>query len=119
MTGTVLVLGASGLFGSQAAKAYAAAGWTVKRYTRGTDMLAAAKGVDVIVNALNPPNYHAWDRIIPQITAEVIAVGLAVGATVLVPGNVYVYGDQAGPWGPETPHKPTSRKGGDPGADGA
>ena len=111
MAGTVLVLGASGLFGSQAAKAYAAAGWTVRTYRRGTDMLAAAKGVDVIVNALNPPNYHAWDRIIPQITAEVIAVGLAVGATVLVPGNVYVYGDQAGPWGPETPHRPTSRKG--------
>jgi hypothetical protein len=73
MTQTVLVLGASGHFGSQAARAFAAAGWTVKPFQRGTDMTAAAKGVDLIVNALNPPNYHAWDRLIPQITAEVIA----------------------------------------------
>ncbi len=111
MARTVLVLGASGLFGSQAAKAYAAAGWTVKRFQRGTDMMAAAQGVDVIVNAMNPPNYHAWDRLIPEITAQVIAAGLASGATVVVPGNVYVYGDQAGPWGPDTPHRPVARKG--------
>ena len=108
---TVLVAGASGLFGGQAARAFAAAGWTVRHYQRGTDMAAAAQGVDVIVNALNPPNYHAWDKLIPQITAQVIAAGLASGATVLVPGNVYVYGDQSGPWGPSTPHRPVSRKG--------
>ena len=111
MTQTVLVLGASGHFGSQAARAFAAAGWTVKTFQRGTDMTAAAKGVDLIVNALNPPNYHAWDRLIPQITAEVIAAGLSSGATVLVPGNVYVYGNQPGPWGANTPHRPVARKG--------
>ena len=111
MAGTVLVLGASGLFGGQAAKAFAAAGWTVRKFQRGSDMAAAAKGADVIVNALNPPNYHAWDRIIPQITTEVIAAGLASGATVLVPGNVYVFGDQKGPWGSDTPHLPVARKG--------
>ena len=111
MAQKVLILGASGLFGGQAAKAFAAAGWTVTRFRRGTDMTAAAMGVDVIVNALNPPNYHAWDRLIPQITAEVIAAGLASGATVLVPGNVYVYGNQPGPWGPATPHLPIARKG--------
>ncbi len=111
MTQTVLVLGASGHFGSQAARAFAAADWTVKTFQRGTDMTAAAMGVDLIVNALNPPNYHAWDRLIPQITADVIAAGLASGATVLVPGNVYVYGDQPGPWGANTPHRPVARKG--------
>lgn len=111
MTQTVLVLGASGHFGSQAARAFAAAGWTVKPFQRGTDMTAAAKGVDLIVNALNPPNYHAWDRLIPEITRDVIAAGLASGATVLVPGNVYVYGDQPGPWGANTPHRPVARKG--------
>jgi len=111
MTNTVLVLGASGLFGGHAARSFAAAGWTVRKYQRGTDMTAAAMGADLIVNALNPPNYHAWDRIIPEITAQVIAAGLASGATVLVPCNVYNYGTQPGPWGPDTPQRPASRKG--------
>ena len=111
MTKTVLVLGANGNFGSHAAKAFAAAGWEVRRYERGTDMVAAAQGVDVIVNGLNPPSYHNWKKFIPEITAQVIAAGLASGATVMVPGNVYVYGDQPGPWGPDTPQRPASRKG--------
>lgn len=111
MTQTVLILGASGHFGSQAARAFAAAGWVVKPFQRGTDMTAAAMGVDLIVNAMNPPNYHAWDRLIPQITRDVITAGLASGATVLIPGNVYVYGTQPGPWGPDTPHRPVARKG--------
>lgn len=111
MSGKVLICGASGLFGGQAANAFQAAGWEVRHYQRGSDMVQAARGVDVIVNAMNPPNYHAWDRLIPEITAQVIAAGLATGATVLVPGNVYVYGTQAGPWGPDTPHRPVARKG--------
>ena len=112
MTKTVLICGASGLFGGQAARAFAAAGWTVRKYQRGTDMAQAATGADVIVNALSPPNYHAWDKLIPDITQQVIAAGLASGATVLVPGNVYVYGTQPGPWRPNTPQRPVSRKGG-------
>ncbi len=111
MTGTVLVLGASGLFGSRAAQAFAAAGWQVRKYQRGTDMTAAAIGTDVIVNGLNPPMYHDWARLIPQVTAQVIAAATASGATVIVPGNVYPYGDQPAPWGPDTPHRPVSRKG--------
>lgn len=111
MTKTVLVLGAGGLFGGHAATAFANAGWQVRRYKRGTDMTAAAMGAEVIVNALNPPNYHAWATLIPEITDQVIAAGLASGATVIVPGNVYVYGNQPGPWGPDTPHRPVSRKG--------
>ena len=75
MTGTVLVLGASGLFGSRTAQAFAAAGWQVRNYKRGTDMNAVAIGADVIVNGLNPPMYHDWARLIPQLTAQVIAAG--------------------------------------------
>ena len=111
MAGRVLVLGASGNFGSNAAREYAAAGWEVARYRRGTDMTAAARGAGLIVNALNPPMYHAWARLIPQITRDVLAAARASGATVLVPGNVYVYGDQPGPWGPDTPHRPVAGKG--------
>lgn len=107
----VLVLGASGNFGSRAAEAFETAGWAVRRYRRGTDMAAAAQGAGLIVNGLNPPNYHAWDRLIPEITAQVLAAARTSGATVLVPGSVYAYGDQPGPWGPGVPHRPVSRKG--------
>ncbi len=111
MTQKALVLGASGGFGGQVALALQSAGWGVRRYARGTDMAAAAQGADLIVNGLNPPAYHDWDRLIPQITASVIAAGRASGAMVLVPGNVYNYGMEPGPWGPETPQRPVSRKG--------
>jgi nucleoside-diphosphate-sugar epimerase len=111
MAREALVLGASGAFGGQMVVALEAAGWTVRRYRRGSDMRMAAKGVDLIVNALNPPGYHNWDKLIPEITAQVIAAGRASGATVLVPGNVYPFGVEKGPWGPDTPHRPNSRKG--------
>ena len=111
MANTALILGASGGFGGQVALALQTAGWRVTRYTRGTDMVAAAQGARLIVNGLNPPGYHDWDRLIPQITAEVIAAGRASGATLLVPGNVYPYGMEPAPWGPDTPHRPVSRKG--------
>jgi nucleoside-diphosphate-sugar epimerase len=111
MTKTALVLGASGGFGGEMALALQRAGWQVRRYQRGTDMAAAARGAQLIVNGLNPPNYHNWDKLIPEITAKVIAAGRASGATILVPGNVYPYGVEPGPWGPDTPHRPNSRKG--------
>lgn len=111
MTRTALVLGSSGGFGGQVALALQAAGWQVNRYQRGTDMSAAARGADLIVNGLNPPAYHNWDRLIPEITASVLAAGKASGATLLVPGNVYPYGVEPGPWNADTPHRPVSRKG--------
>lgn len=111
MAQTALVLGASGGFGGQVALALQAAGWTVRRYQRGTDMAAAAKGADLIVNGLNPPGYHNWDQLIPEITTSVLSAGKASGATLLVPGNVYPYGMEPGPWNADTPHRPVSRKG--------
>lgn len=107
----VLVAGASGLFGSHAARAFAAAGWEVRRYQRGTDMAEAAQGADVIVNAMNPPMYHDWGRLVPAITAQAIAAARASGATLIVPASVYNYGVQPRPWGPSTPQKPNTRKG--------
>lgn len=107
----VLVAGASGLFGAHAAGAFAAAGWEVRRYQRGTDMAQAAQGADVIVNAMNPPMYHDWPRLVPAITAQAIAAARASGATLIVPASVYNYGSQPRPWGPSTPQKPNTRKG--------
>lgn len=111
MAQTALVLGASGGFGGQLALALQTAGWAVRRYVRGTDMAAAAKGADLIVNGLNPPAYHNWDKLIPEITFSALAAGKASGATLLVPGNVYNYGMEPGPWNADTQQRPVSRKG--------
>ncbi len=111
MSHVAVVMGANGNFGGHMARALAAAGWEVRRHARGTDLVAAARGADLLVNALNPPMYHNWARLIPEITERVVAAAHATGATVLVPGNVYSYGVEPGPWGPATPHRPVSRKG--------
>lgn len=112
MTKTVLILGASGKIGRHSAKAFEAAGWSVQLYDRRRgDMAKAAEGCDVIVNGLNPPYYHDWKTIIPRITREVLAAAKASGATVLLPGNVYHFGDQPGIWSETTPARPVSRKG--------
>ena len=111
MTGTVLILGPSGKIGTHASEAFWNAGWTVRRYERGTDMVAAAQGCDVIVNGLNPPNYHNWSETIPAITRQVIAAAKASGATVIIPGNVYNFGDTPGIWDEDTLQKPVAHKG--------
>ena len=111
MARVALVAGASGGFGGAMATALRAEGWEVRAYARGTDMGAAAQGAGVIVNGLNPPRYHAWDRLIPEITGAVLAAARASGARVLVPGNVYPFGAEPGPWNADTPHRPVARKG--------
>jgi nucleoside-diphosphate-sugar epimerase len=111
MSRIVLILGSSGHSGSALSDAYARAGWQVRRYRRGDDVAAAARGADQIVNALNPPGYHDWARQIPAITRLAMQAARVSGARVLIPGNVYVYGDQPAPWSAATPHRPRSRKG--------
>jgi len=112
MQQTVLVLGSSGKIGSNTAEAFWDAGWNVKLYDRATqDMTSAAQGVDVIVNGLNPPAYHDWERTIPAITKQVIAAAKDSGATVIIPGNVYNYGNQPGVLSESTAQLATTRKG--------
>lgn len=112
MTKTVLILGASGKVGAHCKTAFEAAGWQVRIFNRKTDdMTQSAIGADVIVNGLNPPNYHNWAGILPQITRDVIAAARASGATVILPGNVYVFGARHGDWSETTPQAPCSRKG--------
>lgn len=111
MSRDVLIMGASGHAGSAFANAFAKAGWQVRRYRRGTDPARAAQGTDLIINAMNPPDYHDWARQIPLITDLAMTAARASGARVLIPGNVYVYGQQLGPWSANTPHRPCSRKG--------
>lgn len=112
MQQTVLILGASGKIGSHCADAFWNAGWAVRTYDRSTnDMTTAAQGVDVIINGLNPPAYHDWERTIPEITKQVIAAAAASGATVIVPGNIYNFGNQPGVLDEKTPQEATTRKG--------
>ncbi|MFD0978742.1 epimerase [Tropicimonas aquimaris] len=95
MTRTALILGPSGRFGGHTATAFAAAGWDVRRFDRRRDRLEdAARGVEVIVHGWHPP-YHRWESEVPGLTRKVIAAGRASGALVIVPGNVYPYGDTA------------------------
>lgn len=132
MPDQVIVLGANGRFGRAATRAFLAAGWSVRGFGRslppanarvsGVDWIAgdafdaealsaAVRGCDVIVNALNPP-YPRWSRDVPRLTANVIAAATASGATVMIPGNVYNYGNEMPALLAEnTPQAPTTRKG--------
>ncbi len=111
MTKTVLILGGNGKIGKHCAEAFWNADWSVRHYKRGTDMRQAAQGADVIINGLNPPNYHNWAKLIPEITAQVIDAAQSSGATVIIPGNVYCFGDEGGVWDETTPHRPVTEKG--------
>lgn len=130
MTGTALILGANGKFGRAAIHAFALNGWDVRAATRDGQgasaprttriacdvmdraaVIAAAKGADVIVHAVNPP-YPDWSRVMPVQTANIIAAGLASGATVMIPANVYPFGANADEVLRETAAPaPTTRKG--------
>lgn len=109
MTQTVLILGATGRFGRHAAQAFEAAGWSVRRFDRKTDDLdTMARGVDVIVNAWNPL-YSKWNAQVMAMQPAVHKAALANDATVIIPGNVYVFGAQTpGPWSDATPHGATN-----------
>ena len=105
MSYRILILGASGRFGRAAALAFERAGCQVDRFKRGRDNLAqAAQGAAVIVNGWNPP-YPDWADQVPGLHRQVIAAAEASDATVIVPGNVYVYGAQTQiPWSQKSPH---------------
>ncbi len=109
MTKTALILGPTGRFGRHAAEAFWNAGWRVRLFDRKTDRLPqAAIGADLIVNAWNPP-YDRWAAELPGLTTQVIEAAKVSGATVMIPGNVYVYGQQApGRFAADTPHGATN-----------
>lgn len=109
MTDTALILGASGRFGRHASDALAGAGWEIRRFDRARDDLAAsARGAELIVFAANPP-YPDWAREMPALTEAVISAAREAGATILFPGNVYVFGrDAPATLGADTPRRATN-----------
>ena len=130
MPSSVIILGAKGRFGRAAQKAFLDAGWDVTAFGRNwtspaqkgakqisgdafdADVLTAAcTGMDVIVHALNPP-YPAWSKAMPVLTANVITAASQCGATVMIPGNVYNFGEaMPAVLSESTAHAPTTRKG--------
>ena len=52
-----------------------------------------------------------WERTIPQITTQVIAAAKTNGATVILPGNIYNFGDQPGVLDETTPQTAQTCKG--------
>lgn len=112
MSKTVLILGASGKIGKHSAEAFRRAGYEVRMHDRRSgDLVRDAAGVQVIVNGWNPPAYHDWARIVPELTRKLIAAARASGATVIIPGNVYNLDAEGGEWSEDTPHRPPTRKG--------
>ena len=106
MTRTILILGPSGRIGSNAARAFQAAGWTTILHNRKTDdLMAQAATADVILCGWHPPSYADWAKTTHRLTERTIAAAKRNDATVIIPGNVYVYGDKAPPMlTADTPH---------------
>ena len=109
MTQTALILGGTGRFGRNCTLAFEAAGWQTRQFDRkADDLMLAVQGVDVIVAAWNPA-YPDWAAQVLQQHAKVIKAARSVDATVIVPGNVYVYGPDSDPiWRVTTPHQATN-----------
>ncbi|MBW1248276.1 SDR family oxidoreductase [Pseudomonas tolaasii] len=129
----VLVLGATGGIGSEVARQLKAAGWEVRALARDVDkarrqnatftwlkgdamnrdeVLAAARGCEVIVHAVNPPGYRNWAELVLPMIDNTIAAAIAEGATIVLPGTVYNYGPDAFPVLHESsPQHPQTRKG--------
>ena len=128
---TALVLGATGGVGGEVARALLARGWRVRALARApraapgldvewlqgdamrrADVVAAARGVALIVHAVNPPGYRDWDTLVLPMIDNSIAAARVSGARILLPGTIYNYGaGTAQRLGEDTAQQPSSRKG--------
>ena len=129
MKGQIFVLGAAGRLGFVAAEAFREAGWSVKgllrpgtawRAPKGIEVVEtrdravavqAARGTDIVLNALNPV-FTGWAQHALPLAYSAIEMAEQSGATLMFPGNVYNYGKGIpAVLDEETPMQPTSRKG--------
>lgn len=126
-----LVLGATGGVGGAVASALLRHGWTVRGMSRKTtsasgqlewvtgdasnraDVVDAARGVSVIVHAVNPPDYQNWDKLVlPMIDSTIAAARAAGGARIVLPGTIYNFDPATTPViGPDSPQRPMGVKG--------
>lgn len=131
MPATVLILGANGRLGSVLVTAFQAAGWQVLAHARRaldqpvaagvqaltlplTDLAglaAVASEAQVVVHAMNPP-YTRWADEALNLAHLAMNLAVRIGATLMLPGNVYNYGSPMPAVLTETtPQRPTTRKG--------
>ncbi|MEJ8311596.1 NAD-dependent epimerase/dehydratase family protein [Agrobacterium larrymoorei] len=129
---TALVLGARGGIGGHITEALFGRGWKVRALVRdippkshhsmmewhigdamkAQDVLAGAKGVSLIVHAVNPPGYRNWETLVLPMLDNTINAAENVGARILLPGTVYNFGPDAFPLLTEkSPQRPKTRKG--------
>lgn len=113
-TSTVLILGARGRLGLAAARAFAQAGWRVFGQIRPgatapvvpgvqwlahdlqdtAGLVAVTGGARVVLHALNPAyTAAAWREQAPGLMTAALALARALHATLMLPGNVYNYGE--------------------------
>lgn len=69
------------------------------------------RGAQALVNALNPPDYSAWDRDWPPLAAALLGAAERTGAGLVVVGNLYGYGRVDAPMTEQTPLCPNGHKG--------
>jgi len=137
---TMLVIGATGGVGSAVARAFVGAGWQVRALARNVDaachasagwsrgildvqwnqgdamceadVVRAAQGVDCIFHGANPPMYRRWRELAIPMLANAISAAGTNGARLVLPGNIYNYGPDAGPClSEDSPQNPLTRKG--------
>jgi nucleoside-diphosphate-sugar epimerase len=133
-TKLALVIGATGGIGGAVAERLLAGGWRVRALNRDpetarrtgrpglewvkgdamveADVVAAAKGAQLVVHGANPPGYKNWAGLqLPMLNA-IIAAAKAADARLIFPGTVYNYGPDAFPNLTEDgPQNPVTRKG--------
>jgi nucleoside-diphosphate-sugar epimerase len=86
--------------------------WVSGDAMRPDDLQRAAEGVQVLVHAVNPPGYVRWHELAMPMLRASMAAAQAQGARLMLPGNVYNYGPDAGTCLHEdAPQRPLTRKG--------
>lgn len=128
---TVLILGANGRLGQAATQAFAAAGWRVLAQMRQaperalpagatalvcalqecTASAALAGGAQVVLHAVNPP-YTRWATEALPLLRQGLALARTLGASFVLPGNVYNFGQgMPAVLKEDTPQQPSTAKG--------
>ncbi len=127
---TIVIAGAAGRLGHEAARAFLRAGWRViglgrgqrpGEMARGVEAIAvdaldraalarACVGADVVMNAANPP-YDKWEGTVLAMAENILEAARETGATHLLPGNVYNFGTRIGmETGEDAPERPDTAK---------
>lgn len=133
---TALIIGVTGGIGREAAIALLARGWAVCALHRdpaqaqanvdlpagigwisgdamnAASVRTAATGCAVLIHAANPPGYQNWRGLALPMLENAIEAAAAVDARLVLPGNIYNYGPDAGTLiAEDAPQHPVSEKG--------